>query len=126
MTGLLLFVCPLLLDCAARKGTIGAVIAQDEQSGRLYLREVPAGLAAARAKLKPGDEILLIDGRDVRRMDPGQIHAALVGEVDATVKLTLIREEQVHRVTLRRTLAPKILSHSPRARSAEDPSSDRK
>ena len=69
-------------------------------SGRLFLREVPASLAAGHANLKPGDEILLIDGLDVRRMDAQQINAALSGEVDSPVKLTLIREEQVLRVTL--------------------------
>ena len=116
-----LLVCPLLSDCAARKGTIGALIAEDEESGRLFLREVPPGLAAARANLKPGDEILLIDGLDVRRMDARQVHAALVGEVDSTVRLTLIRDEQVLRVTLKRTEAQRILNHGARAKASEEP-----
>ena len=98
--------------CVAGRGTIGAVIAKDDESGRLFLREVPPGLAAARAALKPGDEILLIDGRDVRALDPKQIHAALVGEVDSPVKLTLIRDEQVLRVTLRRTEAQKLVGQA--------------
>src|SRR6187549_2546797 len=97
-----------LSACFAGKGTIGAVIAQDDDSGRLFLREVPADLAAGRAKLKPGDEILLIDGLDVRRMDPQQINAALSGEVDSPVKLTLLRQEQVLRVTLKRTEAHRL------------------
>ncbi len=84
------------------------MIAQDDDSGRLFLREVPAQLAAARANLKPGDEILLIDGLDVRRLDPQQINAALSGEVDSAVKLTLIRQQQILRVTLRRTEAQKL------------------
>ncbi len=67
------------------------MIAQDNDTGRLFLREVPPGLAAARGDLKVGDEILLIDGVDVRFMDAKAINAALVGEVDSTVKLTLIR-----------------------------------
>ena len=101
-------------SCVPRKGTIGAVIAQDDESGRLFLREVPPNLAAAHAELKAGDEILLIDGLDVRMMDAKQIHAALVGEVDSQVKLTLIRDEQVLRVTLKRTEAQRILSPAPK------------
>ena len=97
-----------LSACAPSKGTIGAVIAQEGDSGRLFLRDVPASLAAGQANLKPGDEILLIDGLDVRRLDAQQINAALSGEVGAPVKLTLIREEQVLRVTLLRTEAQRL------------------
>ncbi len=105
--------------CLPRKGTIGAVISQDDESGRLFLRDVPPGLAAARADLKPGDEILLIDGLDVRFMEPKQIHAALVGEVDSPVKLTLIRNEQVLRVTLKRTEAQKLLDRPKKSAETE-------
>lgn len=112
-----LFCLSPLVGCVPQKGTIGAVIAQDDDSGRLFLREVPPDLAAARADLKVGDEILLIDGLDVRFMDAKEINAALVGEVDSTVKLTMIRGEQVLRVTLKRTEARKLLSS--RKKSAE-------
>ena len=96
------------LACIPRKGTIGAVISQDDDTGRLFLRDVPPKLAAAHADLKPGDEILTIDGADVRVMEPKQIHAALSGEVDSLVKLTLVRDEQILRVTLKRTEAQKF------------------
>ena len=66
-------------------------------------------MAAGQAKLKPGDEILLIDGLDVRRLDAEQINAALSGDVDSPVKLTIIRQEQVLRVTLRRTEAHRLV-----------------
>lgn len=98
----------LLTACATSRGTIGAVIVQDSETGRLFLREVPASLAAGQANLKPGDEILLIDGLDVRRLDPGQINAALTGDVDSPVKLTVIRQEQILRVTLKRTEAHRL------------------
>ena len=114
---LLLSLSASLPGCVPQKGTIGAVIAQDDESGRLFLREVPPGLAAARADLKEGDEILLIDGVDVRFMDAKQINAALLGEVDSTVKLTLIRDERVLRVPLKRTEAQKLLK--PQKKPAE-------
>jgi C-terminal processing protease CtpA/Prc len=98
----------LVASCAPSKGTIGAMIVQDNDSGRLFLSEVPASLAAGQANLKPGDEILLIDGLDVRRMDAQQINAALTGDVDSPVKLTLLRNEQVLRVTLKRTEAHRL------------------
>ena len=99
----------LLPGCVAQHGTIGAVIAQEPDTGRLFLRDVPPGLAAAKAGLKTGDEILLIDGVDVRAMDAKQIHAVLTGDIDAAVKLTVVRGEQVLRVTVKRTEARKLL-----------------
>lgn len=104
----LLLCLSLVAACATGRGTIGAVIVQDSDTGRLFLREVPASLAAGQAKLKPGDEILLIDGLDVRRLDPEQINAALTGDVGSPVKLTVIRQEQVLRVTLKRTEAHRL------------------
>ena len=102
-----------LAACEAPRGTIGAVIAQDGESGRLFVRDVPPGLAADKAGVKRGDEILLIDGLDVRAMTPQQIHAALSGEVDATVKLTLVRGERVLRVTVKRTEARRLIKRLP-------------
>lgn len=103
-------VAPLLatsaLGCAAERGTIGAVMGQDSDQ-HLVLREVPPELAAGRAGLQPGDELLLIDGRDVRELDERGVHQALGGEVGDPVKLTLLRNGEVIRVTLLRTAAPK-------------------
>src|SRR6478609_1860673 len=104
----LLLCVSLLAACATSKGTIGAVIVQDSDTGRLFLREVPASLAAGQANLKPGDEILLIDGLNVRRLDPQQINAALTGDVGSPVKLTVLRQEQILRVTLKRTEAHRL------------------
>lgn len=73
----------------------------------LEVREAPAGLAAANAGIRPGDQILLIDGRDVRPMSSAEVHAALGGEVGSEVKLTMVRGEQVARATLRRLPPPK-------------------
>lgn len=89
---------------APDKGTIGAVLGQ-RGDGRVFVREVPEDLAAGKAGLQPGDEVLLIEGRDVRFMTPKEIHEQLVGTVGEPVKLTLIRGEEVLRVTLERTQA---------------------
>lgn len=101
-----LSVAVVLAACGADRGTIGALIAQTPDK-QLVLRDVPPSLAAARAGLHPGDEILLIDGRDVRELDERGIHQALGGNVGDPVKLTLLREGRVVRVTLRRTPAAK-------------------
>ena len=105
-----------LAACATPRGTIGAVIAQDGDTGRLFVREVPRDLAADKAGIQRGDEILLIDGLDVRRMSSQQIHAALAGDVDTRVKLTLVRgEQQILRVTLERTEARRLVKARPTA-----------
>jgi C-terminal processing protease CtpA/Prc len=93
------------LGCGPSRGTVGALLGQRDD-GRLFVRETPKNLAAERAGLKPGDEILLIDGRDVRRLDPEAVHRALSGEVREPVKLTVLRGERLLRVTLRRTEPP--------------------
>jgi C-terminal processing protease CtpA/Prc len=95
----------LLFSCAAEEGTIGAMLGQ-RADGRLFVRDVPPTLAAARGGLQPGDEILLIDGKDVRAMDAAALHRALSGEVSVPVKLTVVRQDAVFRVTLPRTPVP--------------------
>ena len=95
-----------LPGCAPDRGTIGAVIGQTPDR-ELILRDVPPTLAAGKAGLQPGDQLLLIDGRDVRELDERGVHQALSGEVDDPVKLTLLREGRVIRVTLKRTAVPK-------------------
>jgi C-terminal processing protease CtpA/Prc len=93
-----------IFGCTPQRGTIGAVLAQGTDQ-RLYVREVPADLAAARSGVQIGDEILLIDGTDARALGTRGVHEALSGNVGDPVKLTLIREGRVVRVTLKRTPA---------------------
>ena len=98
--------CLWLSGCAPERGTIGAMLGR-QTDGRLFLRQVPDDLAAAKAGLEEGDEILLIDGRDVRALNERQVHQALTGEVGQPVKLTLQRGPRVLRVTLKRTPVPR-------------------
>lgn len=95
---------PLSLGgCAAQeKGTIGAVLAKSDE-GRVFLREVPPDLAAGQAGLQVGDEVLLIDGIDVRQLEAKAIHELLSGDVQQPIDLTLVRDDEVIRVTLQRT-----------------------
>jgi C-terminal processing protease CtpA/Prc len=98
-----------LAGCGPPKGTIGALLAQN-QDGELTIRDAPEGLAADKAGLQPGDQILLIDGKDVRSLDAQGIHQALSGEVGDKVKLTVVRGEEIIRVTLSRTKAKRYSS----------------
>lgn len=102
---LLLALVTTSLGCGADRGSIGALIAQTPDQ-RLVLHEVPPNLAAGRAGLEAGDELLLIDGRDVRELDERSVHQALSGNVGDPVKLTLLREGRVVRVTLQRSARP--------------------
>ena len=93
-----------LAHCSPAKGTIGAVLSRSPD-GRLFVREVPEGLAAAKGGVQPGDEILLIDGRDARALGLQGLREALAGDVGEPVKLTLVRRGEVLRVSLARTKA---------------------
>ncbi len=57
----------------------------------MYVKETPADHAASRAGLEPGDEIVAVDGKDVRKMSPAEVRAALRGPVGTKVKLEVER-----------------------------------
>ena len=103
-----------LIGCGPARGTIGAVLAQGPDQ-RLYVREVPGDLAAARGGVRAGDEILLIDGTDARALGTRGVHEALSGNVGEPVKLTLVRDGQIVRVTLKRTRARRHPLKNPEA-----------
>jgi S1-C subfamily serine protease len=87
---------PLLASTAACSttwtGSVGAVLGKDNANGRLFVRDAPAGMGAARAGLQVGDEVVAIDGRPVATMTPAEVHEALSGKVGTTVRITVIRE----------------------------------
>jgi C-terminal processing protease CtpA/Prc len=86
------------------RGTIGAVLLRKED-GRIFVRDVPPHLAAAKAGVLPGDELLLIEGQDVRRLGEEDLRRVLSGHVDEPVRLTFVRGNEVLRVTIHRSMA---------------------
>ncbi len=96
-----------LIACAPPRGTVGAVLSRDAQ-GRLHIAETPDGLAADKAGLQPNDEIILIDGMDVRALSEKELRRALRGEVGDKVRITALRGEEVVRVTLKRSEAKRL------------------
>ena len=86
------------------RGTIGAVLLR-RTSGRVFIRDVPEHLAAYRAGIRPGDELLLVEGQDVRRLSDEDLSRVLSGRVDEVVRLTLVRGREVLRLEVRRSMA---------------------
>jgi C-terminal processing protease CtpA/Prc len=67
------------------------------------VREVPPGLAADKAGLLPGDEIVMIDGSYVKDLGPEELRQRLRGEAGSTVALTVVRGDEVRHVSLTRS-----------------------
>ncbi len=73
-------------------GSVGAVLSRNNETGKVTVRETPEGKGAAKAGLAPGDELIAIEGHDVRHLSAEQVHAALEGPVGSRVKLTVQSE----------------------------------
>ncbi|WP_437481388.1 PDZ domain-containing protein [Sorangium sp. So ce1014] len=89
--------------CTASVGSIGAVLGRDNESQALYVRDVPRGLAAERAGLIPGDELVMIDGVYVRDLSSAQLRDRLRGAVGSAVEITVVRGSDVRRVRVVRS-----------------------
>src|SRR5580692_8465554 len=77
---LLLLACVVVLGCASHwNGSIGAVLAKSNRDGRLYLRDAPPDMSAAKAGMQRGDEVTAIDAKPVLGMSPNDVHGALAG-----------------------------------------------
>jgi C-terminal processing protease CtpA/Prc len=101
----LVLVALVLASCATteRAGSIGAMLSRDNETGSVYVRDLFPGLAAEKAGLLPGDEIIMIDGRYVRDVDAAQVRGMLRGDVGTVVRLTVARGELVLRVRVVRS-----------------------
>jgi len=98
LAALLLF----LVSCGVPSGSIGAILGKHNETGRVTIREAPRGMGASDAGLLAGDQIVLIDGRDARKMTAEQVHEALSGPIGTTVALTVERDGQILRVSIKR------------------------
>ncbi|HEU4538937.1 MAG TPA: PDZ domain-containing protein [Polyangiaceae bacterium] len=88
---LALLLAALAPGCRPSLGSVGAVFRQEKSSGRLWVRRVEPSMDGARAGLEPGDEVLSVEGRDVRDLSPAGVHEALSGPPGTTVSLTVAR-----------------------------------
>jgi len=103
------------LACAAdQKGSIGAVLSRENDTGALYVRDLAPGLAAMRAGLLPGDELVMIDGRYVRELGASEVRALLRGDVGTFVRLTIVRGDEVRRVRVERVALRDAKEERPR------------
>lgn len=91
-----------LVGCSPSMGSIGAMLGKNHDTGRVTVREVPPDMEGARAGLRPGDQVLMIDGRDARHLSAEDIHDALVGPIGSKVALTIERDGQIVRLEVRR------------------------
>ncbi len=73
-----------------RRGTIGAILSRSS-NGRTHVRDAPQHLGAHEAGLRPGDEVLFVEGRDVRTISDLQLSRLLQGPVGSKVQLTVAR-----------------------------------
>jgi C-terminal processing protease CtpA/Prc len=101
-------------------GSVGAVLARDNQSGQLHVREAPHELAAAKAGLLPGDEIVMIDGQFVRDLDTKEITQRLRGEIGSKVDLTVVRGGEVFHIEVTRTALRAVKELEPPEETLEE------
>jgi C-terminal processing protease CtpA/Prc len=99
--------CFTCISCGAERGTVGARFGRDAD-GHLYAREVPSGLGAANAGMREGDEVILVDGRDVRPLSEADLHTLLSGERGTRVRFTLLRGQESLRLSVERTAPPAV------------------
>jgi C-terminal processing protease CtpA/Prc len=86
----------------AAVGSIGAVLGRDPETGAVHVRAAPEGMAASEAGLLPDDEIKMIDGVVVDGLGKERVVAMLRGEIGTTVRLTVVRGEEVLHLEIKR------------------------
>lgn len=74
----------------------------EKRSGKVVVRDAPTDMAAARAGILVGDEVVAIDGVSTKGMDPSEIHAKLEGEVGSKVHLLVRRNDEVKDIVVER------------------------
>jgi carboxyl-terminal processing protease len=74
------------------------MLGKDVHTGRLFVRDVPPGMAAAAAGIREGDEVIAVDGVPVAEMSPIEVHRRLEGEVGSKVVLLVVRNGETQKV----------------------------
>ncbi|WP_394843371.1 S41 family peptidase [Pendulispora brunnea] len=95
-------------------GSIGAILAKNNENGRVFVRDVPPDMGAARAGLLVDDEITAIDGKPAKGMSGDDLHQALSGQVGTRVRLQIVREGMTKEVVVER--GPLVAPPPPPAR----------
>ena len=97
------------VGCAAQRGSVGAVLAKSNSDGSLIVRSAPER-SLDHDHLEPEDEILTIDGIDVRAMSAPAVHQALEGDTGTIVRLTVLRHGQIVRLSVLRVPLRRVSS----------------
>ncbi len=102
VVGILLLVCAALACGGSTPGTIGAGLGQ-KSDHRLFVRSLPSGEGGDRAGLMLDDEILAIDGKDVRTMGQDDVRRAVRGDVGSSLTVTILRNGEKRDLKVVRT-----------------------
>ncbi len=70
---------------------IGATVRQNEETGGLELVSIFEGSPAEKAGLRPGDQIVMVEGQDVTQMTQDEIIALVRGPANTPVRLGILR-----------------------------------
>jgi carboxyl-terminal processing protease len=92
----------LLAACASEPGTIGAALGK-RADGRMFVRSTPPGQGAAEAGLQVDDEIVAIEGKDVKAMSEEDVRRAVRGDLGSSLVVTIVRDGQKRDVTVKRS-----------------------
>lgn len=90
LSAALAVLCAIGACSGAAPGTVGAGLGL-RSDHRLFVRSLPPGEGGDRAGLQVDDEILLIDGKDVRPMTEEDVRQAVRGDVGSPLVLTVLR-----------------------------------
>jgi C-terminal processing protease CtpA/Prc len=89
--------------CGGWNGSVGAILGKDNRTGRVFVREAPSGLGAARAGVQEGDEVTAIDGKPTSAMTPDELRGALRGKVGTFVTVTIARRGETLTLSIERS-----------------------
>jgi carboxyl-terminal processing protease len=101
-------------DRADREGRAGVGFSVGARGARLVVREVMPGSPAAEAGVRPGDELLSIDGDSTEADDARLANGDLAGEEDTEVSVVLRHGGRARLLTLRRVLLVPQTVHATR------------